>query len=93
MKHWTLTFRVQPPDHVVSARNGSSVFFAGYSRVLKQWYGVYPGGEEKIDMPEMVYLDQEYVDAHKRDLSLSARRPTIRLRESKKPPVQMQLAM
>ena len=95
MKSWFFTYRIEPPtDRVFSARNGSDVFFAAFSRVLRRFYMVKPGaGEEQIDMPQMIYLDSEYAKAHEKDVSTQVRRPTIRLREEKKKEVQYQLAL
>ncbi len=81
MKHWVFTFRVEPPTCVVSARNGASVFFAGYARAIRQWFWIFPGGAEAIDEPHMIFVSQEYSDAHKRNDV--GRRPTIKLREGK----------
>jgi hypothetical protein len=64
MKHWVFTFRVEPPAHVISARDGSSVFFAAYSTALRRWFMVYPGGEEMIGEPEMLFLEEQYVREH-----------------------------
>lgn len=91
MKSWVSAFRIDPPVGVVSARNGGSVFFAAFSRVLRQWYMLVPGGEEKIDEPQMIFVEREYVEAHKRDISRVPRRPTIKLREGKL--VQFELAI
>ena len=63
-KHWTLTFRVTPPNEVISARFGGSVFFAAYSKWLRQWYLIANGTEEKIEEPQMLFLDEEYVREH-----------------------------
>ena len=81
MKHWVFTLRVDPPTCVVSARNGASVFFAGYARATRQWFMVYPGGEEAIDEPQMIFVSQEYAAAHRREQI--GHRPTIKLREGK----------
>ena len=91
MSLWVFTFRVEPPSCVVSARNGGSVFFAAYSRALRQWYMVLPGGEEKIDEPQMIFVTSEYADTHKRENI--ARRPSVRLREGKQKLVQYELAI
>jgi len=95
MKSWILPCRVHPPtDRVFSARNGGSVFSAAFSRVLNQWYMVIPGnGEEKIDEPQMIFVDDEYAKANKKDIGQSVRRPTIRLREVKHKAVQFELAL
>ena len=94
MKSWVFTFRVVPPTHTVSARNGADVFFAGYSRVLQRWTMVLPGGcEEHIDEPQMIFLEDEYAKAHAKDLSESVRRPAVRLRKGKEKAVQCQLAL
>jgi len=77
----------------MSARNGSDAFFAAYSRLLRQWYLVANGTEEKIDAPQMIFVDAEYAKAHEKDVSTCVRRPTIRLREGKKKAVQFELAL
>src|SRR5438477_7422824 len=64
VKHWTLTFRVIPPSEVVSARFGGSVFFAAYSKWLRQWYLIANGTEEKIEEPQMLFLEEDYVRTH-----------------------------
>ncbi len=64
MKRWIFSMRVEPPRCVVSARNGADVFFAAYSRALDQWYLCANGGEEKIDTPNMLFLDEDYARAH-----------------------------
>lgn len=94
MKHWVFAFRVDPPiGFVVSARTGGSVFFAAYSRPLDQWFMVYPGGEERIAEPQMLFLEEEYVSEHTRDLSKVVRRPTTTLRQGKQKTVQFELAI
>jgi len=95
MKSWIFSCRVHPPTgQVFSARNGGSVFSAAFSRVLNQWYMVIPGnGEEKIDEPQMVFLDAEYAKANTKDIGQSVRRPTIRLREAKQKAVQFELSL
>lgn len=93
MKSWAFTFRLEPPNGVFSARNGGSVFFSAYSRILNQWYLVANGSEEKIDPPQMIFVEAEYAKAHAKDIGTCVRRPTIRLRESKKKPVQFELAL
>jgi hypothetical protein len=92
-KSWVFSFRVNPPtDRVFSARNGSDVFFAAHSRVLQRFYMVIPGrGEEEIDEPQMIYLEDDYAKAHAKDIGTYVRRPTLRLRESKA--VQFELAL
>lgn len=90
MKSWVFTFRLDPPSGVVSARNGACVFFAAYVPVLGVWSMVYPGGEETIDEPQMIFVDDEYAKTHQR--SACGRRPTIRLREKKKE-LQFELAL
>lgn len=89
MKRWIFTFRVHPPTCVVSARNGGSLFFAGYSPALRQWYWVFPGGSEKIDEPQMIFVAEDYAETHKREGV--GRRPSIKLREGKL--VQYELAI
>lgn len=60
-KDWVVTGCVEPPQGVVSARFGASVFFASYSRALRQWYMVANGREEKIPEPEMIFTNQPVV--------------------------------
>jgi hypothetical protein len=38
--------------------------FVAYSRFLRQWYWIYPGGEEKIAEPQMLFLDEEWARAN-----------------------------
>lgn len=64
MKSWMATSRVEPPTGVVSARFGGSYIFAGYSRLLRQWYWIIPGGEEKIAAPEMIFVDEQWAKEH-----------------------------
>lgn len=94
MKHWIFSTRVHPPTCVVSARNGVNVFFAAHSRSLRRWYMMVPGhGEEQIDEPNMILVEDDYAKANEKDISSQVRRPTIRLREGKKKAVQYQLAL
>lgn len=65
MKSWIFTDRVEPPSGVVSGRFGASVMSVAYSRLLRQWYWIYPGGgEEKIAQPQMLFLDEEWARAN-----------------------------
>lgn len=94
MKAWSFTFRLEPPTCVVSARNGSDVFFAAHSRALRRWYMVVPGhGEEQIDEPNMILVEADYAKAHEKDIGACVRRQTIKLREGKKKAVQFELAL
>lgn len=58
MKSWVFTSHVEPPTGVVTGRFGQSIMFVAYSRLLRQWYWIVPGGEEKIAEPEMLYVEQ-----------------------------------
>src|SRR5262245_21516483 len=94
-RHWVFTFRVEPPTGCTfMARNDgedyspNGIFQAAYSRLLRQWYMVYPGGEEKIGEPQMIFVSKEYADTHRRE---EVRRPTIKLREGKQKSVQLSL--
>lgn len=89
--NWIFSFRIEPPTGVFSARNGGSVFFSAYSRLLDQWYLVANGSEEKIDPPQMIFVSEDYAKAHEKDMRV--RRPTIKLRESKKKAIQFELAL
>jgi hypothetical protein len=64
MKLWIFTQRVEPPTGVVSGRFGASAMFVSYSHLIKQWYWVYPGGEQKIEQPQMLFLDEEWAREH-----------------------------
>ena len=70
MKSWVFTAFVEPPvNETVSARFGASAFFAAYSR-WTGWRMLVPGvGEEVIEEPQMLYLDDDYVRTHRRDLT------------------------
>jgi hypothetical protein len=87
MKRWIFSFRVEPPNHTVLAKSGGSGFDAYYDRLLEQWYLVAGSHMEKIEQPQMLFLDDEYAREHERDL---APPPKKSLRRSKKP-VQMTL--
>lgn len=85
MKHWIFTFRVELPEGVVvSARNGASVFFAAYSPA-RGWEMVYPGGAEKIQAPQMIFVSSEFAGANPR---LS---PIVPVKTRK--PVQMEMTL
>lgn len=66
MKVWVETRLVEPPHSVtISARFGNSYMFVAYSKWLRQWYWLQPGGiEEKIAEPEAIFLDEDYVNKH-----------------------------
>jgi hypothetical protein len=66
MKRWILASRIEPPDHTVSGRFGSSVMFCAYSRFLDQWHWIYPSGMEKISEPHMLFLDEAWAREHPR---------------------------
>lgn len=87
---WVFSFRVQPPERVISVRNGGNVFFAWYSRALRSWLEVFPGGEKPISEPQMLLLDEDYVKTHVADLS-KGRRPSVKLRKGRL--VQYELAI
>ena len=68
MSSWVFTWRVEPPaNKVISVRFGSSVMFAAYSPVVRQWYHVYPGGEERIEEPPMWFCEEEWAANHQRE--------------------------
>jgi hypothetical protein len=89
VKKWVFTFRVKPPaNQVVSVRFGSSVCFAAYSPFLDQWYLIANGSEEKIDEPQMIFLEESYVAEHQRTDFVA--RPQVQ-RSRKKKDVQLLL--
>jgi len=47
--------------------------FCAYSKLLRQWYWIYPGGEEKIAEPPMIFVGEEWAREH-RNLSGSGKR-------------------
>jgi hypothetical protein len=85
---WVFAFRVEPPSNeTILARTGISTFFASYSRLTDRWHLIGPGGEERINEPQWLFLDDQYVKDHpgKRFAPVQPK-----LRRSKKPQ-QMQL--
>jgi hypothetical protein len=64
VKNWVMTASVDPPEGVTSGRFGAAVMFVSHSRLLRQWYWVYPGGAEKIPEPQMLFLDEEWARAN-----------------------------
>lgn len=61
-KQWVLTGTIDPSklEGVVSGKFGASVMDVAYSRLLKRWIWVYPGGEEQIAEPTMLLVEQEW---------------------------------
>jgi len=57
--------------------------FVSYSHLIRQWYWIYPGGEEKIAEPQMLLLDEEYARAHRLEKSSPRRENPLRIRKSK----------
>lgn len=83
MTRWIFTSRIEPSSikGVISVRFGASVMFAAYSRALRQWYHVYPGGEEKIPEPQMIFVDEELARDNQREhIGSIVRRAGVRLR-------------
>jgi len=65
---WVFTVRVEPPSNeVISVRFGGSVMFAAYSPALRQWFHVYPGGEQRIETPPMWFCSDEWAATHQRE--------------------------
>lgn len=66
--------------------------FAAYSRILRQWFHVYPGGEEMIPEPPMWLCDDGWAKDHQREIVnggiLGGQSTTIRRNEK---PVQLSL--
>ena len=60
VKRWVITGTVNPPKGVVSGRFGASVMSVAYSQLVRQWYWIYPGGEEKIAQPQMVFVEETW---------------------------------
>ena len=71
------------------ARAGGSVFDVYYCSILQEWQHVIPGGSiEVVPEPEMLFLDEEYVRDHPRDL---VKHPVRHTSLGEKKPVQLQL--
>jgi hypothetical protein len=64
VKLWLETRTLDYPTGTVSGRFGASVMFVAYSRALAQWFWVYPGGEERIAEPPLVYVDEQWAHEH-----------------------------
>jgi len=66
MKHWIFTARIDPGAlaGVVSGRFGASIMFVAYSKSLSRWYWIYPGGNEQIAEPQMLFLDPDWAREH-----------------------------
>lgn len=88
MKRWILAARVEPPADVVSARYGGSLIFAAYSRALRCWFHVYPGGESAIVEPQMLFLSEAYARDNPRKST-----PISRLRLTSRPSKPKQLSL
>ena len=84
MKRWIFTSRIEPADleGTVSGRFGASVMFVSYSRVTG-WHWIYPSGQEKIDEPQMLFLEPDWARAHPRTSPVSRRENPLRLRKQK----------
>lgn len=83
MKHWVFTARVAPPENrVISVRFGSSVMFAAYSPLLRQWFHVFAGGEEAIAEPPLWFCEEEWAAEHQRTDFVA--RPQVRSCRKKK---------
>jgi len=62
-KRWIFTATIDPTaltGTTVSGRFGNSVMFCAYSKPLRQWYWIFPGGEERIPEPPMIFVDEEW---------------------------------
>ena len=85
MKRWVLTGTIDPGKltGVVSGRFGSSVMFVAYSRLLRQWYWIYGGGEEKISEPTMLFLDDKWCAAHPAKIFLPRSEKSVAIRRKR----------
>ena len=85
MKRWVFTSRIEPANlaGVVSGRFGSNVLFVSYSRLLRQWYWVYPGTAEKIAEPQMLFLDDLWAREHPREKSVVRREKPLAIRQQR----------
>jgi len=73
VKQWLETRTLEYPAGTVSGRFGASVMFVAYSRWQRQWFWVYPGGEERIAEPPHIFVDEEWAREH----TLPAPRATL----------------
>jgi hypothetical protein len=73
VKQWFETRTLDYPTGVVSGRFGASVMFVAYSKWQRQWFWVYPGGEERIAEPPQIYVDVQWARKH----TLPAPRATL----------------
>ena len=81
---WVSVWRIPPPaNEVIQVRFGASICFAAYSRVLKQWFMVANGKEERIEEPPLWFCrDPEYSKTHQRDFQEPMRRENpLRIRK------------
>jgi hypothetical protein len=51
--------------------------FVAYSRLLRQWYWITPGSEEKIAQPQMLFLDPEWVALHPSKTFVAREKPLV----------------
>jgi hypothetical protein len=89
MKQWIFTFRVEPPAGVVSGRFGNSVMFVAYQRLTDQWHWIYPGGAEKIEEPQMLFLDETWVREHPSKKNRGRRENPLAIHKSKAEQLQL----
>ena len=67
MKCWIITGTIDPTKltGVVSARTGGSGMFVVYSKLQREWFMVYPGGETLIAEPQMIFVDESWAIANR----------------------------
>jgi len=84
MMRWVFASRIEPADieGTISARCGCNVFFAAFSKVTG-WLWIYPGGEEKIAEPQMLFVDEEWAREHPRRSPVISRENPLRIRKQK----------
>src|SRR5215475_9685086 len=85
MTRWILTGRIDPAaiPGVVSGRFGASAMFVAYDRLRAQWMWIYPGGEEKIAEPQMLFLDENWAREHPGKKSRGRRENPLAIRRQK----------
>jgi hypothetical protein len=83
-KRWTFTFRIEPGEleGTVSGRFGQNLIFCAFS-TLTGWWWVYPGGMQRIEEPQMLYLDPAWAREHPRKSPAPRRENPIRMRKQK----------
>jgi len=84
MKQWVSTSLIEPADleGVVTGRFGSNMMFVSFSQV-SGWSWVFSGGTERIEEPEMLFLEEAWTSEHPRRSPIVHRENPARVRKKK----------